>query len=207
MSSQKQNNENVNRQDKSTSIKYGLVSQEQSIINVQELINSYFKNTKLNKYLIKDEYHFEFSFLSFPNIIITINNLRKVEKIFEKYSNFNFFLIFIDVQNSNCIDFLEKSIDAVIDAGENNYNKKCYIFGFFMDSNQKSVPEEKITTIIDAKGIEYYYCQVKYDEIEKFAKIIEKVAYDSNTIMVEKFLDQKHSELVLDNSKSHCYIF
>ena len=41
----------------------------------------------------------------------------------------------------------------------------------------------------------------------KFKKLIELVVSDSNTIMVEKFLDQKHSELILDNSKSKCIIY
>ena len=43
----------------------------------------------------------------------------------------------------------------------------------------------------------------------KFKKYIELIVNDSNTIIVEKFLDQKHSELSLDNSKSdsHCIIY
>ena len=40
----------------------------------------------------------------------------------------------------------------------------------------------------------------------KFKNIIELIVNDSNTIMLEKFLDQKHSELILDNSKSSCII-
>ena len=40
----------------------------------------------------------------------------------------------------------------------------------------------------------------------KFKNIIELIVNDSNTIMLEKFLDQKHSELIPDNSKSSCII-
>ena len=206
-SSDKNNSQDEENQKMHNSIKYGLISQDKSCINVYDLIKSYFTNSK-SKYLLKDEFHYEFSPSIFPHITITINNLRKIENIYTKYNQFNFFLILIDIQTS-CIDFLDKAIDAIIDAGDNNYNKKCYIFGFFEDNNKKSIPEERITTIIDAKGIEYYYSQIKIDDVEKYCKIMEVVISDSNTIMVEKFLDQRHSELGLDNSKSqsHCLIF
>ena len=201
------NSENEESNKKHETIKYGLISQGKTCINVHDLIDSYFKNSKPNKCLIKDEFHYEFSPSLFPDLLITINNLRKVENIYNKYNQFNFFLIFIDIQAS-CIDFLDKALDAIVDAGDNNnYNKKSYIFGFFDNNNKKKMPEERITTIIDAKGIEYFYSQIKIDDIAKFCKIMEGIINDSNTIMVEKFLDQKHSELVLDNSKSNCCIF
>ena len=206
-SSAKVNSKPDNKNKNSNIIKYGLVSQEKSNIKVYELLSSFFISIKPNNYSIKDEFHFEFSPLSNPTLTITINHLKTVEKICEHYKNFNFFFIFIDVQSSNCIDYLEKAIDVIIDAGENSYNKKCYIFGFYIDDNKKTIPEEKITTIIDAKGIEYYYSQLKNNEYEKLSKILDRIIGDSNAIMVEKFLDQKHSELVLDNSNSHCYIF
>ena len=205
--SNSQNEKNNNKSKKSNSIKFGLISQDKSHINVYDLINSYFKNSKPIKYIIKDEFHYEFTPISFPQLTITINNLRKIENILGKYNLFHFFLIFIDIQNSNCIDFLEKAIDVIIDAGENTYNKKCFIFGFYKDNEKPKVPEEKITIIIEAKGIDYYYCQLKNDEIDNFSKTMERVINNCNTIMIEKFLDQKHSELVLDNSNSKCYIF
>ena len=209
MSSSENNSQNAENFKKHDSIKYGLISQGKSCIKVYDLINSYFTNSKPSKYLIKDEFHYEFSPSLFPNLIITINNLRKIENIYTKYTQFNFFLILIDIQTT-CIDFLDKALDAIVDAGENsNTIKKSYVFGFFGDKNKKTIPEERITTIIDAKGIEYYYSQIKIDDIEKFCNIMEGIIGDSNTIMIEKFLDQKHSELTLDNSnsESHCFIF
>ena len=196
-----------NESKKSNTIKFGLISQDNSNINVYDLIISYFKNSKPIKYTIKDEFHYEFTPISLSHLTITINNLRKIENIMGKYNLCNFFIIFIDIQNSNCIDFLEKAIDVIIDAGENTFNKKCYIFGFYKDNDKQNIPEEKITIIIEAKGIEYYYCQIKNDDIDKFSKIMERVIGNCNTIMIEKFLDQKHSELVLDNSNSKCYVF
>ena len=209
MSSSENNSQNAENPKKHDSIKYGLISQGKSCIIVNDLINSYFINSKPSKYLIKDEFHYEFSPSLFPDLIITINNLRIIENIYSKYNQFNFFLILIDIQTA-CIDFLDKALNAIVDAGDNtNTNKKSYIFGFFGDNNKRSIPEERITTIIDAKGIEYYYSQIKIDDIEKFCKIMEGIIADSNTKMVEKFLDQKHSELTLDNSnsESHCFIF
>ena len=62
---------------------------------------------------------------------------------------------------------------------------------------------------MQAKGIDYYFSEIKKDQdmIKKFSKLIELMVNDTNTIMVEKFLDQKHSELILDNSKSKCIVF
>ena len=189
-----------------TSIKYGLIAQESPYIKVYDIFNSYFTNSKPISYKIKDENHYEFCHHLFPEITETINNLRKIEKIYEKYENFNFFLVFIDIQNSNSIDFIDDAINAVIDAGVNTYIKKCYIFGFYNDDNNPKIPEEKIITILEAKGIDYYYCKYKDDDIDKFTKSMEGIINDCNNIMVEKYLDQKHSELVLDKSKSNCVL-
>ena len=93
-----------------------------------------------------------------------------------------------------------------MDAGENSYIKKCYIFGFYKDDNNPKIPEEKIITILEAKGIDYFYFKYKDDDIDKFTKIMERIITESNNIMVEKYLNQKHSELVLDQSKSHCIV-
>ena len=204
----KSNSQKVENPKKHDTIKYGLIAQGNSCINAYDLINSYFTIAKPTKYLLKDEFHYEFSPSIFPHLTITINNLRKIENIYTKYNQFNFFLILIDIQTS-CIDFLDKALDAIIDADNNNFNKKSYLLGFFEDNNKINIPEDRITTIIDAKGIEYYYFQIKINDIGKYSKIMEGIITDSNTIMVEKFLDQKHSELGLDNSKSqsHCFIF
>jgi hypothetical protein len=188
------------------SIKYGLIAQESPNINVYEIFNSYFTNSKPNSYKIKDENHYEFCHQLFPDKTETINNLREIEKIYKKYENFNFFLVFIDIQNSKSIDFIDNVINVVIDAGETSYNKKCYVFGFYKDDNNPKIPEEKIITILEAKGIDYYYNKYKDDDIDKFTKSMERIINDCNNIMAEKVLAQKHSELVLDQSKSRCVI-
>ena len=200
-------NELNNKEKKSNSIKFGLLSQPKSCINVFDLINSYFKTSKINTYIIKDENHFEFTTHMLPELTVSINNLRKIDNLLNKYNLCNFFIIFIDIQNIKSLDFLENVINTIIDLSENNYNKKCYIFGFYGENNNKIIPKERITIIIDAKEIEYYYCCLKNNEIDKFSQLMEQIINDSNTLMVEKFLDQKHSQLIVDNSNSNCNIF
>jgi hypothetical protein len=104
--------------------------------------------------------------------------------------------------------FLEKVIDIIVEADDNNLNKKCYIYGFYKNNENENekISEEKITSILEAKGIEYYYNEIILDDIESFSKLVECTINDCNTIMIEKYLAQKHSELASDTSNSHCNI-
>ena len=187
-------------------IKYGLISSDFKNINIKELFISYFKTLKEDKYKIKKENHYEFSIPNFPNLTISIviSTLEKISKIL---STFNFFILFIDMEDSNIINFLDNIIDTIISKEENCFNKKFFIFGF--SKNKSVISNERATTIIEAKGIEYYFSEIKIDENlgNKFKKMIELIINDSNNIMVEKYLDHKHSELIPDNSKSHCFIY
>ena len=193
----------------SKSIKLGLISQNSSFINVTELFNSYFEKSKPNNYQIKDENRFEFSLSDIPQLSISINHLKNIEDIHEKnkYNLFNFFLIFIDIQNISTNSFLEKIIDIIIEADDNNFNKKCYIYGFYQNNDNDKITEEKITSILESKGIEYYYNEIRFGDIESFSKLIECTINDCNAIMIEKYLAQKHSEIIGDNSNSHCVIY
>ena len=67
--------------------------------------------------------------------------------------------------------------------------------------------EEKITGLLESKGIEYYYNEIKINDIESFSKLIEMTINDCNTIMIEKYLAQKHSKLLTDTSNSRCIIY
>ena len=69
----KSNSQKVENPKKHDTIKYGLIAQGNSCINAYDLINSYFTNTKVNKYLLKDEFHYDFS----PSIISKFNNNNK----------------------------------------------------------------------------------------------------------------------------------
>ena len=198
----------INKEKKESIIKYGLIKNSNDI-NIKEIFTSYFKTLEPDNYKIKKVNHYEFYTPNFPNLIVSIV-INTVEKIIEKYSIFNFFLFFLDLHDIYIIDFLDKTIDSLLSAGDNNFNKKFYFLGFYKN-DKKAISYERATTIIEAKGIDYYFTEIKQDENmnNKFKKYIELIVNDSNTIIVEKFLDQKHSELSLDNSKSdsHCIIY
>ena len=195
----------IHKYKKDNIIKYGLISSDFKNINIKELFISYFKTLKEDKYKIKKENHYEFTIPNFPNLTISIviSTLEKISKIL---STFNFFILFIDMEDSNIINFLDNIIDTIISKEENCFNKKFFIFGF--SKNKSVISNERATTIIEAKGIEYYFGEIKIDENlgNKFKKMIELIINDSNNIMVEKYLDHKHSELIPDNSKSSCII-
>ena len=197
----------IHKYKKESIIRFGLISSNSSI-NIKEIFTSYFKTLKEDKYKIKRENHYEFNPPNSPHLTISIIIISNIDKIKEKFSNVNFFLLFIDMQDKNTINFLDKSIDAIISAGDECINKKCYIIGFY-SSETKILSSQRATTIIEAKGIDYYFSEIKKDQdmIKKFTKLIDLIVNDTNTIMIEKFLDQKHSELILDNSKSKCIVF
>ena len=191
---------------KPKSIKIGLISQDSSYLNVHEIFNAYFEKSKPSTYVIKSKNHFEFSLQIFPQISIIIYNFKKLEDINDKYITYNFFLIFVDLQNASTKSFLEKTIDIIVEADDNNFNKKCYIYGFYKNNENEKIAEEKITNILESKGIEYYYNEIICDDVESFSKLIECTINDCNTIMIEKYLAQKHSELAKDISNSHCLV-
>ena len=197
----------IHKYKKDNIIKYGLISSQSNNINVKEIFTSYFKTLKEDNYKIKRENHYEFIIPNYPDLTLSIV-ISSLEKIIEIYSIFNFFIIFFDMEDSNVIKFLDKTIDTIVSKGDNTFNKKFYILGFYSE-NKKVITKERAATIIEAKGIDYFFNEIKMDENmnNTFKKIIELIVTDSNTIMLEKFLDQKHSELILDNSKSHCNIF
>ena len=197
----------IHKYKKDNIIKYGLISSQSNNINVKEIFTSYFKTLKEDNYKIKRENHYEFNIPNYPDLTLSIV-ISSLEKIIEIYSIFNFFIIFFDMEDSNVIKFLDKTIDTIVSKGDNTFNKKFYILGFYSE-NKKVITKERAATIIEAKGIDYFFNEIKMDENmnNTFKKIIELIVTDSNAIMLEKFLDQKHSELILDNSKSHCNIF
>ena len=202
------NKTNDNNDKKPNSIKLGIISQESSYINVFELFDSYFKYSKPDPCKIKDENKYEFSLLRIPQLSISVYNIQKIEDIHNKYNNIiHFYLIFIDINNKTTISFLDKTIDEIVDVDDNTLNQKCYIYGFFQNKNNDKINEETITTMLEAKGIEYYYNEIKNDDVESFSKLLDNTINDCNSILIEKFMIQKQNELLKDQSKSHCLIY
>ena len=188
-------------------IKIGLLSQESSYINVNDIFNSYFEKSKPNHCEIKDKNRYQFSLLNLPQILISIYHFKSIEEINNNNKLYNFYLIFIDLHNSNTYSYLEKVIDIIMETDDNNFNKKSYIYGFFQSKENDKLSEDKITGILESKGIEYYYNEIKINDIESFSKLIEMTINDCNTILIEKYLAQKHSELLTDTSNSRCILY
>jgi hypothetical protein len=203
-------NEDNNNQKKQNSIKIAIISQQSSYIDVYKLFDSCFKYSKLEYYKIKNEDKYEFSLLNFPQLLISIYNIKNIENIENIHQKdnilFNFFIILIDIQNKNTISYIDKTIDAIIE-DDDNIDQKAYIYGFYYNNNNERYTEDKISSILETKGIDYYYNEIKSDDIETFSKLIECTVNDCNAIMIENLLAQKQKELNKDKSNSNCFIY
>jgi hypothetical protein len=189
------------------SIKYALFCETSSFINVNEIFKTYFEISKPDPCKIKNQDNYIFSFLSNPQILLIINHFKKLEDANSFYELFQFFLIFIDTQNLSS-NFLEKTIEIIIDEDENNLNKKFYIIGFYQKNDNEKLNQKDIINTANSKAIDYNYNEVNINDIESFGKIMEKITNDSYNILIEKYLNQKQSELIEeDNSNSQCLIY
>ena len=189
------------------SIKYALFCETSSYINVNEIFKTYFEISKPDTCKIKNQDNYIFSFLSNPQILLTINHFTKLEDANSFYKLFQFFLIFIDTQNMSS-NFLEKTIEIIIDADENNLNKKFYIIGFYQENDIEKLNQKDIINTANSKAIDYNYNEININDIESFGKILEKITNDSHNILIEKYLNQKQSELIgEDKSNSKCLIY
>ena len=153
MSNSKENKKEQSNSQK-TKIKLGLISQESSYINVNDIFNSYFEKSKPDPCEIKEQNRYYFSLLNLPQILISIYCFKSIKEINDNNKVYNFYLIFIDLHNSNAYSYLEKVIDIIMEADDNNFNKKSYIYGFFQSKENEKMSEEKITGLLESKGIE-----------------------------------------------------
>ena len=189
------------------SIKYALFSENSSYINVNELFKTYFENSKPYTCKIKNQNNYIFSFLNNPQVLLTINHFKKLEDANSYYKLFQFFLIFIDIENISS-NFLDKTIEIIIESDENNLKKKFYIIGFYQENENEKIYQKNIINTANSKGIDYTYNDVNINDIESFGKILEKIANDSHNILIENYLNQRSSELIgEDTSNSHCLIY
>ena len=210
LKSSNKKNKKKNESDKEIikeSIKFALFSETSSYINVNELFKAYFENSKPDTCKIKNQNNYIFSFLNNPQILLTINHFKKLEDANSYYKLFQFFLIFIDIQNISS-NFLEKTIEIIIESDENNLKKKFYIIGFYQENDNEKIYQKNIINTVNSKGIDYTYNDVNINDIESFGKILEKIANDSHNILIENYLNQRSSELIgEDTSNSHCLIY
>ena len=183
-------------------IKYGIFSQNTDIINIKELFKIYFEKSQVN--VIKNnEKSYEFSFnendkLSFNFGIIPENEYGNLFKI---YSFFHFFLVFINIQTTESVNKLEEIIDSLIDCSEENI-KKCYIFGVYKDENLIANKDERITTLLNSKGVDYEYSEININMTEDFPKGMEYLIEDSKDLMEEIEFEELHNKNGRDKGKS-----
>jgi len=90
-----------NRINEIKSIKYGIITQNSTLIKISDLFKYYFE--KSNATIIKsEEKEYEFTLESYKDIhyIFRVLNEDSMKNIFHLYSSLNFFLIFIDIQST-----------------------------------------------------------------------------------------------------------
>ena len=188
--SKKNNNNQPSEKSEIKSIKYGIISQNSTLIKISDLFKYYFE--KSNATIIKsEEKEYELNLESFKDIhyIFRVLNEDSMKNIFHLYSSLNFFLIFIDIQSTVALKNLENYVDKLISCSQ-DITKKSYIFGAFKDSNLIVNSDEKISTILNCKGIDYEYSEININLNEDFPKGMEYIIEDSKEIMEEMKSDE-----------------
>ena len=188
------------------SIKYGIIYQNSTLINISELFKFYFE--KDNPNIIKNELN-EYEFTSVDNndlhFIFRVITEEAMKDIVPIYASLNFFLIFIDIQSTVALKNLEEYIDKLISCSE-DITKKCYIFGAYKDSNLIVNKDEKISTILNCKGIDYEYSEININLNEDFPKGVEYIIEDSKEIMEEIKFEEMRNKMDKDKGRS-CFVF
>ena len=75
------------------------------------------------------------------------------------------------------------------------------------NNEKEKINKDNIGTILESKGIEYLYNEIKKDDLNNFGNILKFIINDCNTIITEKYLAQKQNELIQDESGSKCFLF
>ena len=191
--SKKNSNNQPSEKGEIKSIKYGIISQNSTLIKISDLFKYYFE--KSNAIIIKnEEKEYEFTLESHKDIhyIFRVLNEEAMKNILHLYSSLNFFLIFIDIQSTVALKNLENYVDKLISCSQ-DITKKSYIFGAFKESNLIVNSDEKISTILNCKGIDYEYSEININLNEDFPKGMEYIIEDSKEIM-----EEMKSEEILD---------
>ena len=201
MSSKKNQEENDIK-----SIKYGIIYQNSPIIKISELFQFYIEKSKPN-IIKKEENEYEFTLNDNKNLhysftVITEEAMKNLSTI---YSNINFFLIFIDIQNKESLQNLEQYIDKLIACSE-TITKKSYIFGAYKKSNKIIYKDEKISAILNCKGVDYEYSEIDINLNEDFPKGVAYIIEDSKEIIEESKYEEMKDNLEKDKARS-CVIF
>ena len=198
------NNKNKNNliKDIIRKIRFGIIIQNSPFIKINELFELYFEKSK--PIIIKKEQNeYEFTLNEDKNFrlifdILTDELMGKIQQI---YSSFNFFMIFIDIQNSTALKNLENDINKLT-AYSYETMKKFYIFGVFQENNLIVNKKEKINTILNCKGIDFEYSELNINSNEDFQKRMESVIEDIKEILEEQESEEFKNKMEGERLKS-----
>jgi len=198
------NNKNKNNliKDIIRKIRFGIIIQNSPFIKINELFELYFEKSK--PIIIKKEQNeYEFTLKEDQNfrLIFDILTDELMEKIQQIYSSFNFFMIFIDIQNSTALKNLENDINKLT-AYSYDTMKKFYIFGAFQENNLIVNKKEKINTILNCKGIDFDYSELNINSNEDFQKRMELVIEDIKEILEEQESEEFKNKIEGERLKS-----
>ena len=199
-----ENNDNLNIK----TIYLGFLVHNSTLFNLYKLFTNYFTNSKANNYKIANENNYEFNPNKYPNETIKIHKIGNLKKIKDQIKRFNEFLIFLDIQQANCLQILDEILNVIIDCSVKNNFKKCYILGFYNDRNLNILNENKMKYILDAKEITYEYNQINYKNENEFLETMEFLIKDINDIEISRLKGAKEEEILndIDHSTSKCIL-
>ena len=199
-----ENNDNLNIK----TIYLGFLVHNSTLFNLYKLFTNYFTNSKANNYKIVNENNYEFNPNKYPNETIKIHKIGNLKKIKDQIKRFNEFLIFLDIQQANCLQILDEILNVIIDCSVKNNFKKCYILGFYNDRNLNILNENKMKYILDAKEITYEYNQINYKNENEFLETMEYLIKDINDIEISRLNGAKEEEILNDinHSTSKCIL-
>jgi hypothetical protein len=199
-----ENNDNLNIK----TIYLGFLVHNSTLFNLYKLFTNYFTNSKASNYKIVNENNYEFNPNKYPNETIKIHKIGNLKKIKDQIKRFNEFLIFLDIQQANCLQILDEILNVIIDCSVKNNFKKCYILGFYNDRNLNILNENKMKYILDAKEITYEYNQINYKNENEFLETMEFLIKDINDIEISRLKGAKEEEILndIDHSTSKCIL-
>ena len=191
-----------------TIITLGLLVHNSTLFNLYKLFSNYFLKSKPLNYQIKNENHYEFNPNDFPNENIKIHKIGNLKKLKEQFGIYKQFLIFLDIQQGNCLTILDEILNVIIDCSERNFVKKSYIFGFYEQRKLEILIVEKIKLIVDAKQITYEYNQINYKNENEFNDAMEFCIQDINEIEISRLKGANEEEIInnIDHSSSKCIL-
>ena len=194
MSNENQKNNEKSKENNKKTIKYGIMRQSTENINLSKLFNIYFD--KIKPIIINNAPNlYEFELTNCQNIVLSFDVIvdEEIGNLYKIYNYFNFFVIFIDIQNKDSFGLLEAFINQLINCSE-DIPKKSYIFGVYRDEKEIINKDEEVTNILNSKGIDYEYSEINVKINEDFEKGLNYLIEDSKVINEEMDFEERHKK-------------